>query len=102
MTLAVFMGGLALGSAVFGRKADRVRDPLLLYIALEAGVGLCGLAYPFLFEPIRQRLPSCQYKEGNGLRWFVVGFRRNGALDILVAPIWSSFSYPLVPALWRA
>jgi len=53
MTLAVFMGGLALGSAVFGRRADRVRNPLLLYIALELGVGLCGIAYPFLFEPYR-------------------------------------------------
>jgi predicted membrane-bound spermidine synthase len=53
MTLAVFMGGLALGSAVFGRRADRVRNPLVLYIALEAGVGLCGIAYPFLFEPYR-------------------------------------------------
>jgi len=54
MTLAVFMGGLALGSAVFGRRADRVRNPLLLYIVLEMGVGLCGLAYPFLFEPYRK------------------------------------------------
>jgi len=53
MTLAVFMGGLALGSAVFGRRADRVRNPLLLYIGLEMGVGLCGVAYPFLFEPYR-------------------------------------------------
>jgi len=53
MTLVVFMGGLALGSAVFGRRADRIRNPLALYIALEMGVGLCGVAYPFLFEPYR-------------------------------------------------
>jgi len=46
MTLAVFMGGLALGSAVVGRRADRVRNPLAIYILLELGVGLCGMAYP--------------------------------------------------------
>jgi len=53
MTLAVYMGGLALGSAVFGRRADRIRRPLALYILLELGVGLCGIAYPFLFTPYR-------------------------------------------------
>src|SRR5208282_4631385 len=37
--LAVFMAGLALGSFVFGRFADRVRRPLALYACLEAGIG---------------------------------------------------------------
>ncbi len=54
MTLAVYMGGLALGSAVFGRRADRLRHPLLLYVVLEAGVGVLGLLYPVLFEPYRR------------------------------------------------
>ncbi len=37
--LAVFMGGLALGSFNFGRVADRVRRPLVFYAILEAAVG---------------------------------------------------------------
>jgi spermidine synthase len=41
--LAVFMGGLALGSFVFGRFADRVRRPLVLYSILEAGIGITAL-----------------------------------------------------------
>ena len=41
--LAVFMAGLALGSFVFGRFADRVRRPLLLYACLEAGIGATAL-----------------------------------------------------------
>lgn len=53
MTLAVFMGGLALGAAVIGRRADSIRNPLKLYILLELGIGILGLAYPFLFEPYR-------------------------------------------------
>ncbi|MGD9496984.1 MAG: hypothetical protein AB7Y46_11855, partial [Armatimonadota bacterium] len=50
--LAAFMGGLALGSVVFGRIADRQGDPLRLYALLEGAVGLFCLATPWLFELI--------------------------------------------------
>jgi spermidine synthase len=41
--LAVFMGGLALGSFLLGRYADRVRRLLVLYGLLEAGIGIGAL-----------------------------------------------------------
>src|ERR1700722_433822 len=41
--LAVFMGGLTLGSFVFGRLADRVRRLLVLYSIIEAGIGITAL-----------------------------------------------------------
>jgi len=41
--LAVFMGGLALGSFVLGRVADKVRRPLVLYASLEASIGAAAL-----------------------------------------------------------
>jgi spermidine synthase len=44
--LAAFMGGLALGGALFGPRADRSRRPLRLYALLEAGLGLYALAFP--------------------------------------------------------
>ena len=37
-TLAVFMGGLALGSFLFGRAADRSSKPLRMYVLLELGI----------------------------------------------------------------
>ncbi|HVN37000.1 MAG TPA: fused MFS/spermidine synthase [Myxococcota bacterium] len=46
--LATFMGGLALGSYVFGRRVDRGGNPLLAYAALEGGVGLYALLVPHL------------------------------------------------------
>jgi spermidine synthase len=46
--LAAFMLGLALGSWLFGRIADRSHRPLRLYAILEVGVG----AYAFFFPKI--------------------------------------------------
>jgi len=51
--LGTFMGGLALGAWLFGRRADATARPLRLYALLEMGIGACGLVYPALFEPIR-------------------------------------------------
>jgi spermidine synthase len=48
VVLATFMGGLALGASVFGRTADRVKNPLALYGLLELGVGLYALAFPYV------------------------------------------------------
>jgi len=48
--VSAFMGGLALGAWFFGRHADRVRNPLKLYAFAEIGVGLTGLAVPWLLR----------------------------------------------------
>lgn len=50
--LAAFMGGLALGSVLFGRVADQRRDPLRVYAALEGLIGLYCFATPWLFEAV--------------------------------------------------
>jgi len=42
LTLATFLGGLALGAAILGRVADRTARPLRLYAVLELGVGVTG------------------------------------------------------------
>jgi spermidine synthase len=57
--LAVYMGGLALGSALVGRRADRVANPVRLYGLLELGVSGFALLflllvrlYPALYPPL--------------------------------------------------
>src|SRR5262245_66432340 len=45
-TLAAFMGGLAAGGLLFGRRADRTPRPLRLYAALELAIGVTGLLVP--------------------------------------------------------
>jgi spermidine synthase len=53
--VAVFMGGLALGSHLGGRAADRSKNPLRLYGVLVLAVGLLCLLVPLLIilaEPL--------------------------------------------------
>ncbi|MDQ3818895.1 MAG: fused MFS/spermidine synthase [Acidobacteriota bacterium] len=48
--LAAFMGGLALGSALAGRLAERIRRPLRAYGLVEIGVAVYALMVPLLFR----------------------------------------------------
>src|SRR6185295_11184552 len=48
--LASFMGGLALGSALAGRVASRLKHPLRVYAFIEIAVALYALMVPWLFR----------------------------------------------------
>jgi spermidine synthase len=52
VVLAAFMSGLALGSWLLGKAADRRPNPLLVYAILEIGIGLAALAAHFLLARI--------------------------------------------------
>lgn len=48
--LSAFMGGLGLGAYLFGRRAARLRSPLVAYALCELGVAACALAIPPLVQ----------------------------------------------------
>nr|MBK7069761.1 fused MFS/spermidine synthase [Deltaproteobacteria bacterium] len=50
--LSAFMGGLALGSFIFGRFTDRLKFPILTYAAMEAGVGVLALVIPLVIRSV--------------------------------------------------
>ncbi|MFC2075701.1 fused MFS/spermidine synthase [candidate division KSB1 bacterium] len=50
--LAAFMGGLSLGSFLFGRRVDKIRNPLALYGFVEVGIALFALAFPYLNQAL--------------------------------------------------
>jgi len=52
LVAAAFMAGLALGSYLLGRVADRSAAPLKLYALLEAAIALTALAFPFALEGV--------------------------------------------------
>src|SRR5258705_8804516 len=49
LVLAIFMGGLALGSWLSSRCSARWRDLLVAYAATEAAIGVLGLAFHHVF-----------------------------------------------------
>ncbi|MFO0600155.1 MAG: spermidine synthase [Myxococcaceae bacterium] len=50
IVLSTFMGGLALGAFLLGRRADKAKRPLALYGLLEIGIGLYALVMPSVLE----------------------------------------------------
>jgi spermidine synthase len=52
IVVSAFMGGLALGSAFFGRRAEAAPSGLALYAWLEGGIGVCAVILPWAFGGI--------------------------------------------------
>lgn len=68
VVLATFMGGLALGAYVFGRTADRVKNPLAMYGLLELGVGLYALLFPSVLHVLSAAYLAVAVKMPDGMR----------------------------------
>ncbi|MEP6620802.1 MAG: fused MFS/spermidine synthase [bacterium] len=49
LVLVIFLGGMSIGALGVGRRAERVRNPLLWYALVELGVGIIGLAFHDVF-----------------------------------------------------
>ena len=49
LVLIVFMGGMAVGAAFCARISTRIRNPLAVYAAIEAAIGLCALVFHEVF-----------------------------------------------------
>lgn len=97
--LAAFMGGLALGSHLVGRRIDRVRNPVRVYAWLEIGIGLCAVGVMFALpaiEPIY--VATARALEGNFLLFNLV--RVLLAAAVLLVP--TTLMGGTVPAIARA
>ncbi|HEY8203089.1 MAG TPA: hypothetical protein VIF81_00030, partial [Pyrinomonadaceae bacterium] len=62
VVLAAFMGGLALGSAIGGKVAARIKNPLRTYALIEIGIGLYALAVSSAFRAI-DRLDAALWQQ---------------------------------------
>jgi len=54
IVLATFMGGLAIGAAVWGRRVDRVYTPVMLYAYLEIGIAAYCFFFPDILEIVKK------------------------------------------------
>jgi len=63
--LSAFMGGLALGSYLLGKRADRMRRPLMVYGFVEMAIGATALAFPWLLRGTHPIIDSIYSTEGD-------------------------------------
>jgi spermidine synthase len=68
VVLAVFMGGLALGNRIFGKRSAQLKQPLAAYGYIELAIGL----YAFFFQTIYKLADKLFISVGSG-------FAENGA-----------------------
>ncbi len=52
LVLALFMGGMSLGSLLAGKQSARIRKPVLTYGIIEGLIGLYALAFPYLYSGV--------------------------------------------------
>jgi len=83
--VAVFMGGLALGSALAGKAAARLRNPARVYALLEIGVAIFALATPSLFEAVDRGYVAA-YPHVSGSATGLLAVRFGLAAAALLAP----------------
>lgn len=83
--LAVFMAGLALGSALLGRRADATANPVLFYGRLELGIGLLALATPLTLAGIEQLYVALHGRLEPGF-WGGVALRASLSCLLLLPP----------------
>ncbi len=80
--IGAFFAGLALGSFLFGRRADRDARPLLSYGLLELGIGLSGALATIALSRIAPLFVTLQQTVGP-LAW-IVGFLMVGFPAFLI------------------
>ena len=96
--LAVYMGGMCLGSILYPRAVAAVHRPLRAYALLEAGIGFCGIAVLYGI-PVVNGLYAGHAGQGIGglvLRGLVCG------LFLLVPTVLMGASLPALARQWEA
>lgn len=83
--LTAFMGGLALGSELAARWADRLRRPWLGYALLEVAIGACGAAIPVVLPLFNGALSAAYESFGNNIA-ALTAVRFAVALGVLLVP----------------
>jgi spermidine synthase len=98
VVLVIFMGGMACGALIVGRRSERLADPLWLYAVVEALVGALGLA----FHPAFVALTGMAHEA-----WFpalgaspAVGILKWGLAGLMILPqsVLLGATFPLMSA----
>jgi spermidine synthase/MFS family permease len=97
--LAIFMGGLGLGSLLLGRRADRAPRPLMMYAHLELAIAASAAATPLLLWAARSLYIATG---GSTVLGDTVGTLARLALSALVLAVPTILMGGTLPAAARA
>ena len=86
ITLAVFMGGLSLGSWLAGRWGDRFSRPLLLYGLCEIIIGVYALFFPHLLDGLGDSYRQVYRAWFDAMPGLYHGFRLLVAAGLMLPP----------------
>lgn len=98
--LAAYMGGLALGSWVIGRRVDRSRRALAWYGMLELAVALAAVLVPFAVGGLESAYAAL-YRHAEDATVTLGVVRALFALSVLLVPTFLlGGSFPALAAVW--
>lgn len=98
--LTSFMSGLAIGSYIFGRLADRTKNPEKLFARLEIGLGVYGLITIYLFEIVSLPYGDLHRAFQGGLLFNYIEFLM--AFFILIIPTtFMGGTFPVITKLYH-
>ena len=95
--LATYMGGMCLGSIGYARVVGSRRRPLRVYAALEAGIGLCGIAVLFGL-PLLDRLHAAHAGQGP---YGILSRAAVAGLCLLLPTVLMGASLPALARQWE-
>src|SRR3977135_200216 len=85
VVLAVFMGGLALGNSIFGKRADWLRQPLATYGYVEIAIALFAFFFNNLYAGMDNVFVAVGSKFLQQSGWLLV-FKAGLSVVLLLVP----------------
>lgn len=83
--LVAFMGGLALGNAWIGKRADQLDRPLAWYGYLEIGIAILGFGFPFYFVGCERAYDFLARGVEPGSPWLMV-LKLSTSISVILVP----------------
>lgn len=98
LVLAIFMGGMAIGAWVIGKRSKNWRNPLRAYALIEAVIGIMGLMFHQIFEISTSYAYSSLFPAWLNPGWIILSKWALASLLILPQSILLGTTFPLMAA----
>lgn len=98
LVLAIFMGGMAVGSGLASRFSTGIRQPLRIYAAIECAIGLCAIAFHPVFLASTETFFTASAAAGLSGAAFVTAKWTLATMLILPQSILLGATFPLFAA----